>query len=41
MTDAPRKIELAFFRTVAGNEPVRDWLVGLPPAHRQAIGLDL
>jgi len=41
MIDAPRKIELVFFRTEAGNEPVRDWLVGLPPASRQAIGMDL
>ena len=41
MTHAPLKIELVFFRTDAGNEPVRDWLVGLPPANRQEIGLDL
>lgn len=41
MTDAPRKIELVFFRTDTGNEPVRDWLVGLSPANRRAIGLDL
>lgn len=35
------KIELVFYHSGAGNEPVRDWLVGLPEAHRRAIGLDL
>jgi phage-related protein len=35
------KIELIFYQTLAGNEPVRDWLVGLPIANRREIGLDL
>ena len=35
------KIQLAFFRTFAGSEPVRDWLKSLPPEERQAIGRDL
>ena len=39
--DSPQKIELVFYRTESGNEPVRDWLVGLPDEHRRAIGLDL
>ena len=36
-----RKIPLIFFRTLAGSEPVREWLKGLPEAERQAIGKDL
>jgi phage-related protein len=37
----PRKIDLIFYRTLSGNEPVRDWLIGLPDANRREIGLDL
>ncbi len=37
----PQKIPLIFFRTLAGSEPVREWLKGLPEAERQAIGKDL
>ncbi len=37
----PQKIPLVFFRTLAGREPVREWLKGLDEAERQAIGLDL
>ena len=37
----PLKIPLIFFRTAAGNEPVREWLKQLPKADRQAIGKDL
>lgn len=36
-----RKIELVFYRTAAGNEPVRDWLSALPVENKRAIGLDL
>jgi phage-related protein len=36
-----RKIELVFYRSAAGNEPVRDWLSGLPEENRRAIGIDL
>lgn len=39
--EQPQKIELAFFRTAAGNEPVRDWLAGLPIENRRAVGQDL
>ncbi len=35
------KIALVFYRTLLGNEPVRDWLVGLTIANRRAVGLDL
>lgn len=41
MSSRPQKIELVFFRTNGGKEPVRDWLVGLDPANRREIGLDL
>lgn len=36
-----RMIPVFFYRTRAGNEPVRDWLRELEVADRQAIGLDL
>jgi len=37
----PRKIELLFFRTDAGTEPVREWLKALSEIERRAIGTDL
>jgi phage-related protein len=36
-----RKIPLVFYRASPGNEPVREWLKGLPQVERQAIGKDL
>lgn len=41
MSSRPPKIDLVFFRTDAGNEPVREWLLGLDPANRREVGLDL
>jgi len=41
MSTRPPKIDLVFYRTEAGNEPVREWLLGLDPESRRAIGLDL
>ncbi|MEO5772516.1 MAG: type II toxin-antitoxin system RelE/ParE family toxin [Sphingomicrobium sp.] len=41
MTSAPQKIDLVFYRTVAGGEPVRDWLLELTTEQRHAIGMDL
>jgi phage-related protein len=41
MTSRPQKIDLVFYRSAAGNEPVRDWLLGLEEANRRAVGLDL
>jgi phage-related protein len=41
MAPTPRKIELVFFRTSAGTEPVRDWLKGLDVKARHAIGKTL
>jgi phage-related protein len=37
----PKKIPLIFFRTLAGSEPVREWLKELPEEERQATGKDL
>ena len=38
----PQKIPLIFFRTLAGSEPVREWLKELPEAERIAstVGRD-
>ena len=41
MNSPPQKINLVFYATGAGNEPVRDWLAGLETENRRAIGLDL
>jgi len=35
------KTPLIFFRTLAGSEPVRDWLKELPQEERHAIGKNL
>ena len=37
----PHKIPLIFYCPQPGREPVREWLLGLPEAERQAIGKDL
>jgi phage-related protein len=37
----PQKITLIFYRPKSGSEPVREWLLALPEAERQAIGKDL
>lgn len=41
MSEARPKLEVAFFRTETGSEPVREWLRGLPRADRQAIGREI
>lgn len=41
MDSAARKIELVFYRSAVGKEPVRDWLGRLPEDNRRAIGMDL
>ena len=38
---ASRPLRTLFFRTEAGNEPVRDWLKGLPLAEKKTIGADI
>jgi phage-related protein len=30
-----------FYRSLSGNEPVREWLIELSPVNRREIGLDL
>jgi len=35
------EIPVAFYRTAAGNEPVIEWLRGLPAEDRRVIGTDL
>ncbi len=37
----PRKIPLVFFKTAAGAEPVRDWLLDLDADDRKVVGFDL
>lgn len=37
----PQKIELVFYKSAMGNEPVRDWLSDLPVESRRLIGQDL
>lgn len=37
----PQKISLLFYRSATGNEPVREWLLGLDVEERQEVGRDL
>jgi len=32
---------VVFFQTAVGNEPVREWLKGLPKEERQSVGEDI
>ena len=41
MEQLPQKIEVVFFKSAMGNEPVRDWLSGLPVENRRLVGQDL
>jgi phage-related protein len=36
-----KRVPAIFFRTVAGNEPVREWLKAMAPLDRQRIGEDI
>lgn len=36
-----KKLPAAFYRTAAGNEPVREWLKALDEADRRIVGLDI
>ena len=38
---APHPLRVIFYRSEGGNEPVRDWLKGLPGHERRVIGEDL
>ena len=38
---AARPLQVVFFKTEAGNEPVREWLKSLPKDERYMIGEDI
>jgi phage-related protein len=41
MADIEKKLNVLFFRTDHGNEPVREWLLSLPRHERKIIGDDV
>lgn len=41
MTEIPLVLNVRFYRTDAGNEPVREWLTDLPREHRRQVGTDI
>lgn len=41
MPHKQKNISVVFFRTLSGNEPVREWLLTLSPQDRKVIGVDL
>ena len=41
ITELPHVLNVRFFCTDAGNEPVREWLTDLPREHRRLIGTDI
>lgn len=44
MTDADNRdpiLAVVFYRSAAGNEPVRDWLLGLERDDRRGVGYDI
>ncbi len=41
MNESPPVLSVKFFRTEAGNEPVRDWLADLPREQRRQVGTDI
>lgn len=41
MNDLPLVLNVAFYRTEAGHEPVREWLMGLPRESKKLIGTDI
>ncbi len=40
-TPSPRPLRIRFFKTESGNEPVREWLLGLTASERKSIGADI
>ena len=36
-----KKLDIFFFQTMAGSEPVREWLISLPKNDRKIIGDDI
>jgi phage-related protein len=41
MTKNIPTLTVSFYRTEAGNEPVRDWLIQLPRDDRRTVGTDI
>ena len=41
MPDTEKKLDVLFFRTSLGNEPVREWLLSLAKDERKIIGDDV
>jgi phage-related protein len=41
MRNDDKKLDVLFFRSDAGNEPVREWLISLPKESRKIIGEDV
>jgi len=41
MTDEPKRVPARFYKSEAGNEPVREWLKGLSKEDRKIIGEDI
>ncbi len=37
----PRPLPCAFYRTIAGNEPVKEWLLELTKNERKQVGADI
>ena len=41
MDDDKMTLAVVFFRTLNGNEPVREWLLSLPQEQKKAIGTEI
>jgi phage-related protein len=41
MPDDLKKVTVAFYQSVSGNQPVRDWILSLDPEDRKIVGEDL
>lgn len=41
MVDDLKRVRAVFYRTSSGSEPVREWLLSLPPDDRRTIGIDI
>ncbi|MCO7515114.1 type II toxin-antitoxin system RelE/ParE family toxin [Pseudomonas guariconensis] len=41
MSEIPPTLHVSFYRTEAGNEPVREWLTDLPRDHKRMIGTEI
>lgn len=41
MSPSLKRLHAFFYQTLAGSEPVRDWLLSLSPTDRKSIGSDI